>query len=82
MKKTKNHHNVGIVLKSSWKIIDKDKIDTPNTHIHDLDTLTHIYDLDTPSTHIYDLDTPSTHIHDLDTPSTHIHDLDTPNTHT
>ena len=34
--KNKQFHHVGKVLKSNWKFLERDKINTPNTNIHDL----------------------------------------------
>jgi len=33
--KNKEYHNVGLILKSNIKIVERDKIDTPCTQIHD-----------------------------------------------
>ena len=73
--KNKKYHNVGTILKSNTKIVERGKIDTPNTQIHDK--------IDTPNTQIHDkIDTPNTQIHDkIDNPNTRMHDkIDTPNT--
>jgi hypothetical protein len=79
-------------LKVSGNHRNRDKMDAPNTHIHDC----LLSWLDASNTHIHDcllswLDASNTHIHDcllswLDAPNTHIHDcllswLDAPNTH-
>ena len=89
--KTKKYHTVRTVLKYNIKIVERGKIDTINTQIHDRS----LSWLDTPNTQIHDrslswLDTPNIQIHDrslswLDTPNIQIHDrslswLDTPNT--
>ena len=47
------YHTIGIVLESNRIIVERVKIDTPNTQIHDV----------TPSTQIHDV-TPNTQIHD------------------
>jgi hypothetical protein len=53
--KNKKYHNVGTILKSNTKIVERGKIDTPNTQIHDkIDTLTHKYMTKSiPLTHKY-----------------------------
>ena len=78
--KNKNYLINRRVPKSNRKISDRDKIDTPNTQIHDRS----LSWLDAPNTQLHDrslswLDTPNTQIHDrslswLDTPNTQIHD--------
>ena len=35
MEKKKKYHTVGIIPKSNIKIVDRDKIDTPDTQVHD-----------------------------------------------
>jgi hypothetical protein len=48
--KIRNHHTVGTVPKSNWKIIEIDKIDKINTQIHErwLSYLSNVSDVHFP----------------------------------
>jgi hypothetical protein len=60
MNKIKKYHNVGTVPRSNIKIVERGRMDTTNTPIHD------VYTIDTTNTPIHDvytIDTTNTPIH-------------------